>query len=414
MFAETSRRLRELFTIAVAAAMPADCLQPLPSRRVHGQTIVLGAGKAAASMAAAFENSWGLPVEGLVVTRHGHDMPTRYIEVVTAAHPVPDTAGQLAARRIFNMAKTATAADLVIFLGSGGASALLALPAPGISLDDKRTITAALLKSGAPISEMNIVRRAMSSVKGGRLAAACAPAKLITYLISDVPGDDPAVIGSGPTVPAGNESGDPFTILAQRDITVPPTVLTAMRANKPPFLSKPPDVHVIVTAKEILATAARTATEWGWQPILLGDDLEGEAQEVARTMAVMARRMMETCKSPIVLISGGETTVTVRGAGQGGRNQEFLLALSVELEGAQNIHAIACDTDGLDGTTADAGALINPTSLARMRAAGIDPIACLATNDANRAFAAVDDLVTTGPTRTNVNDFRAILIEPTS
>ncbi|MEW6163580.1 MAG: glycerate kinase [Pseudomonadota bacterium] len=377
--------LRSLFDAALAAAHPSVCVPPhLPDpATVKGRIVVVGAGKAAAAMAAAVEAAWAGRldrVSGLVVTRYGHGVPTRRIEVVEAAHPVPDAAGQDAARRILAVVRGLTSDDLVLALMSGGGSALLALPAPGVTLAEKQARTRELLKNGASIHEINAARKAMSAIKGGKLAAAALPARVLTLAISDVPGDDPATIASGPTVPAPDDPAFPFC-----------------------------ETRVIATATDALNAAAEVARRAGIAPLILGDRIEGEAREVAKALAGIAL----SCKAhglpaapPCVLLSGGETTVTVRGKGRGGRNAEFLLALALALRGEPGIHAIACDTDGIDGSEDNAGALIDPATLTR----GIDASARLGDNDAHGYFAALGDLVVTGPTRTNVNDFRAILI----
>jgi glycerate-2-kinase len=391
--------LLDLFDAALAAAGPEGRFGPLPEVPA-GRTLVLGAGKAAARMAAAFEDAWeahaGAPPEGLVVTRYGHGAPTRSVEVAEAAHPVPDAAGEAAGRRVLEMARAAGPRDLVVFLVSGGASALLAVP--------------------AAISEMNRVRQALSAVKGGRLAAAAAPARVVTYAISDVPGDDPAVIGSGPTVPAPpGEAAE--AILARRGVSLPGTLADAMAANPTPAPGpEPADFRLVAAPQQALEAAAEAARILGVEPLILGDSIEGEAREVARVMAGIAAQVArhgQPARRPCVLLSGGETTVTVRGRGRGGRNAEFLLALALALgplAAAEGLHALAADSDGIDGVERNAGAVIGPDSLARMRAAGLDPRALLEDNDAFAAFEPLGDLVETGPTLTNVNDFRAVLI----
>lgn len=411
--------LLDLFDAALAAAGPEGRFDPLPEVPA-GRTLVLGAGKAAARMAAAFEDAWeahaGAPPEGLVVTRYGHGAPTRSVEVVEAAHPVPDAAGEAAGRRVLEMARVAGPEDLVVFLVSGGASALLAVPAEGVTLSDKQAMGEALLRSGAPISEMNRVRQALSAVKGGRLAAAAAPARVVTYAISDVPGDDPAVIGSGPTVPAPpGEAAE--AILARRGVSLPGTLADAMAANPAPAPGpEPADFRLVAAPQQALEAAAEAARILGVEPLILGDSIEGEAREVARVMAGIAAQVArhgQPARRHCVLLLGGETTVTVRGGGRGGRNAEFLLALALALgplAEAEGLHALAADTDGIDGVERNAGAVIGPESLARMRAAGLDPRALLEDNDAFAAFEALGDLVETGPTLTNVNDFRAVLI----
>ncbi|MAS41607.1 MAG: glycerate kinase [Rhodobacteraceae bacterium] len=411
--------LGTLFRAALDAAGPEGRYAPLPSPP-RGRTLALGAGKAAARMAAAFEDAWeahaGALPEGLVVTRRGHGAPTRAIEVAEASHPVPDAAGEIAARRILALAAEAGPDDLVVFLMSGGASALLAAPAEGVSLGDKQAIGRALLRSGAPIDEMNRVRQALSAVKGGRLAAVAGArgAACVTWAISDVPGDAPAVIGSGPTVPLP-EGEAPEAILARRGVALPDHLAKAMAANPAPALA-PQDFHLLATPQMALEAAAAAARKAGLTPVILGDSLEGEAREVATVMAGIARQVLrhgQPAARPCVLLSGGETTVTVRGDGRGGRNAEFLLALALALGedlAGGGIHALAADTDGIDGVETNAGAMIGPDTRARAATLGLNLRQQLDANDAFTAFEALGDLVTTGPTLTNVNDFRAILI----
>ncbi|MGH6931747.1 MAG: glycerate kinase type-2 family protein [Dongiaceae bacterium] len=412
--------LRAVFDAALGAADPATAVPAHLPPPPKGRTIVVGAGKAAAKMARAVEVHWRGELSGLVVTRYGHGVPCSRIEVVEAAHPVPDAAGQQAARRILELARGLTPDDLVLCLISGGGSALLALPALGLSLDDKRAVNRALLKSGANISEMNCVRKHLSAIKGGRLAAAAAPAKVVSLLISDVPGDDPAVIASGPTVGDPTNFADARAVLAKYGIAEP-TAAIAHLENSRDETPKPTDPRlagaittIIARPQDSLEAAAAAARKAGYSPIILGDSIEGEAREVALVHAGIARQVArygQPVAAPAIILSGGETTVTVRGKGRGGRNAEFLLALAVALDGQPGIHAIACDTDGIDGTEDNAGALLAPDSLARARARGLDPRAMLANNDGYGFFSALGDLVVTGPTRTNVNDFRAILIE---
>jgi len=412
--------LCSLFDAALAAADPAHCVAPHLPSPPKGRTIVVGAGKAAAKMARAVEDHWPGPLMGLVVTRYGHGVPCDRIEVVEAAHPVPDAAGQRAAARILEMVQGLSADDLVLCLISGGGSALLALPAPGLSLDDKRAVNRALLKCGANIGEMNCVRKHLSAIKGGRLAAAAAPARLVSLLISDVPGDDPAVIASGPTVPDPTSFADALAVLRKYGIDEPPAVIARFEAAKDET-PKPGDsrltrveTKIIARPQDALEAAAAVARRAGITPVILGDSIEGEAREVALVHAGIARQVRrrgQPARAPAVLISGGETTVTVRGQGRGGRNAEFLLALAVALNGEPGIHAVAGDTDGIDGTEDNAGALLDPTSIARAAARGIDARRALANNDGYGFFATLGDLIVTGPTRTNVNDFRAILIE---
>lgn len=413
--------LRDMFEAAVGAASPAKCLPSHLPPPPKGRTIVIGAGKAAGAMAKAVEDHWRGPLGGLVVTRYGHGAPCQKIEVVEAGHPVPDAAGLEAAERILAMVKGLTADDLVLALISGGGSALLALPAPGLSLADKQGINKALLKSGAAITEMNCVRRHLSAIKGGKLAAAAAPAQVVTLMISDVPGDDPCVIASGPTVADPTTSADALAILRKYEIAMPDHVRAHLESSaaetlKPgdPLLANVENV-MIATPQMSLDAAAAVARSAGIAPLILSSAIEGEARDVALVHAAIARQAQahaQPIAPPCVLISGGETTVTVRGSGRGGRNAEFLLALAVALDGQPGIHALAADTDGIDGTEDNAGALLNPDSLARAAAAGVDAKARLADNDGYEFFSALGDLIVTGPTRTNVNDFRAILILP--
>ena len=408
-----------MFDAAIAAALPDKSLPAYLPKPPKGRTIVVGCGKAAASMAKAVEGHWRGEISGLVVTRYGHHAPTREIEVVEAAHPVPDLAGREAAERILKMVQGLAADDLVLFLVSGGGSALLALPAPGLTLTDKQAINKALLKSGANITEMNCVRKHLSAVKGGRLAAACAPAKVVTLAISDIPGDDPAVIASGPTVADPTTFADALAILDKYRITEPLTVVNHLRAAaeetpKPgdPRLART-ELHMIATPQMSLEAAAKVARKAGVTPVILGDAIEGESREVALVHAGMARQVRrhgQPAKAPCVLLSGGETTVTVRGKGRGGRNAEFLLALAVALGGESGIHALAGDTDGVDGTEDNAGAVLTPDSLVKAAHRNLDAKKMLADNDGYSFFSGLGDLVITGPTLTNVNDFRAILI----
>ncbi|MDH3910663.1 MAG: glycerate kinase [Rhodospirillales bacterium] len=411
--------LRALFDAALAAADPRETLPRHLPDPPAGRTVVVGAGKAAAAMAKAVEDHWPGPLEGLVVTRYGHAVECRDIEVVEAAHPVPDAAGRRAAERILEKARGLAPEDLLLCLISGGGSALLALPAPGLSLEDKQAVARALLACGADITEMNCVRKHLSAVKGGRLAAAAAPARVVTLAISDVPGDGPSVIASGPTVPDPTDFAEARAILEKYAIEPPPAVARhlAAAAEETP---KPGDprlagagFRLIARPQDALEAAAAAAKSVGIAPLILGDSIEGEAREVARVMAaiaVQAARHGQPAPPPCVLLSGGETTVTVRGQGRGGRNAEFLLALALALDGRPAIHAIACDTDGIDGSEDNAGALIGPDTLARAAALGLDAKARLADNDAYGLFEALGDLVMTGPTLTNVNDFRAVLV----
>jgi hydroxypyruvate reductase len=418
--------LRRLFESALAAADPAKVVPPNLPEPPRGRTLVVGAGKAAAAMAAAVEAHWPGELGGLVVTRYGHGLPLQRIEVVEAGHPVPDAAGTRAAQHILGLVRGLSADDLVLCLISGGGSALLTLPAPGISLEDKRTVTRALLTSGATISEMNCLRKHLSAIKGGRLAAAAAPARVVSLAISDVPADDPAVIASGPTVPDPTTFADARAILAKYRIEPPATVASHLAAAQDET-PKPGDprfgraaYRLVATPQGALEAAAASARAAGVTPVVLGDAIEGEAKDVALVHAAIARQAAagrfivgdRALEPPLVLLSGGETTVTVRGRGRGGRNAEFLLALAVALDGAPGIHAIACDTDGIDGTEDNAGAILCSDSFTRASQAHVNLKAKLAENDAYGAFEALGDLVVTGPTRTNVNDFRAILVTP--
>jgi hydroxypyruvate reductase len=413
--------LRQLFDAAIAAASPAQCLAPALSKLPppKGKTIVIGAGKAAAAMAKAVEDNWRHPLSGLVVTRYGHGADCSKIEVIEAAHPVPDAAGREAAGRILDAVHGLGADDLVIALISGGGSALLALPAEGVTLEDKQAVNRALLRSGAPIDAMNTVRKHLSAIKGGRLAVAAHPARLAAFAISDVPGDDPAVIASGPTVADPTTFQDALDVLARYRIEPPPSVRRHLQAGAKGTIAetpKPGDRRLARVTTEIVATPARsleaaTAIAWdhGYEIRNLGDRIEGEAREVAAHHAGLALEAARAGKR-LALISGGETTVTVRGKGRGGRNCEYLLALAVALNGASTVAAVAGDTDGIDGSEDNAGAFVLPDTLARARRAGLDARALLDGNDSYRLFAALGDLIVTGPTRTNVNDFRAILI----
>ncbi len=407
--------LGSLFEAAIAAALPGKIVPGFLPAAPGGRLIVIGAGKASAAMAKAVEDNWDGPIEGLVVTRDGHAVACRQIEIVEASHPVPDARGEAAARRILAMAESAGADDLVLCLISGGGSALMTLPADDLSLEDKQAVNRALLSSGATITEMNTVRKHLSAIKGGRLAAAAHPAKVVSLLISDVPGDDPAVIASAPTVADPTTFSQARAILLRYGIVAPASV-TRRLAKSSDETPKPGDhrlrqatTTVIAAPKASLEAAAAAARQAGVEPIILGDAIEGEAREVGSAMAADAVARHRN-GSPLVVLSGGETTVTLRGRGRGGRNTEFLAGLALELDGAEGIFALAGDTDGIDGSEANAGAIVTPDTLARAAAKGIDAAALLAANDSYSLFDALDDLVVTGPTLTNVNDFRAILI----
>ena len=411
--------LRAMFDAAVEAALPARVIPahlPPPPR---GRTVVVGAGKASAAMARAVEDAWPGPLEGLVVTRYGHAVPCERIEIVEAAHPVPDEAGRQAAERILSLARGLGPDDLVIALISGGGSALLSLPAPGLTLEDKQAVNRALLRSGAHIGEMNCVRKHLSAIKGGRLAAAAYPAPVLALLISDVPGDDPATVASGPTVADPTTFAEARAILAKYGIAEPRAVIDHLEhgADETPKPGDPRLAHVrtvtVATPQMSLEAAAAVARNAGIAPLILGASIEGEAREVGRVMAGIARQAAlhgQPAPAPCVLLSGGETTVTVRGNGRGGRNVEFLLSLAVELGGLPGVFALAADTDGIDGAEEVAGAIITPDTLARAETRGIRAKTSLADNDGHGFFTALGDQVVTGPTLTNVNDLRAIIV----
>ena len=414
--------LRRMFDAAIDAAQPARCLPPHLPAAPKGRTLVVGAGKASAAMAKAFDDAWMHPVNGLVVTRYGYGVHCRRIEIVEAAHPVPDAAGAAAALRIRDLVGGLSADDLVVCLISGGGSSLLALPAEGITLADKQAVNRALLKSGATISEMNCVRRHLSAIKGGRLAAACHPAKVVTLLISDVPGDNPIDIASGPTVADPTTCADALDVIRRYAIDAPDAVMRVLESGtgetvKPgdPRLARA-EFSIIATPQMALEAAAAVARAARAAPLILSDRIEGEAREVGIAMAGIAQHVVSHAQPiarPCVLLSGGETTVTVRGSGRGGRNVEFLLSLAIALEGNEGIYAIAGDTDGVDGEEEIAGAILTPDTLERAWVKSIRPRESLANNDGHGFFEALGDSVVTGPTFTNVNDFRAILVTGT-
>jgi glycerate 2-kinase len=410
-----------MFDAAIASAQPALCiprhLPPVPA----GRLIVIGAGKASAAMAQAVEQNWrGAALSGLVVTRYGYSVPCERIEIVEAAHPVPDAAGMLAAERMLELVGHLSADDTVLCLISGGGSALLPLPAQGLTLDLKQNVSRALLACGATISEMNCVRRHLSAIKGGRLAAACHPAQVLTLLISDVPGDRPVDIASGPTVADPTTCADALRIVRRYSIELPRAALDVLESGRGESV-KPGDPRLararaltIATPQMALDAAAAVARDVGIAAHILSDAIEGEAKDVGKVFAGIAHQVAERNQpfaAPCVLLSGGETTVTVRGSGRGGRNVEYLLSLAIALEGHERIHALAGDTDGVDGQEEIAGAYLTPDSLARAHALGLKPKEMLDNNDAHSFFSALHDCVITGPTLTNVNDFRAILIE---
>ena len=422
--ADARALLRDLFDAALAAARPAICLAPHIERLQppKGRTIVIGAGKASAAMARAVEDQWPHPIEGLVVTRYGYGEPCKRIEIVEASHPVPDEKGRAAAGRIFRLVKGHTPDDLVLCLISGGASALLSLPTPGLTLGDKQDVNRALLKSGANIVEMNTVRKHLSMIKGGRLAVAAQPAHVLSWLISDVPNDDPGVIGSGPTVPDRTTFADALAVLKKYRLEPPAAVRAHLEKGAAGDIEETPKpgdprlAHVetvmVATPKRSLEAAAELARGRGLDVVLLGDNLEGEARELG---AAHARRAVERAargEKPVVILSGGETTVTVRGKGRGGRNVEYLLAEAIATNAAPSIWGLAADTDGVDGSEDIAGGLFTPDSLSRARTMGLDPKAMLDDNDGHSFFEMLGDCIVTGPTKTNVNDFRATLIAP--
>lgn len=411
--------LSKLFAAAVDAARPEHSLVRHLPPKPKGRTIIIGAGKASAAMARVAEQHLEGPITGCVVTRYGHAVPCEHIQIIEAAHPVPDEAGEHAARLILEHVQGLSADDLVIALISGGGSALLPLPAPGITLADKQQINKQLLRSGATISQMNTVRRHLSAIKGGHLAAACYPAKVVNLIISDIPGDNPSDVASGPTVADPTRCADALAILKRYNVTLPAAIQQLLE-NGDSETIKPDDPRmenvsttVIASSQHALMAAADVATRAGITPVILGDAIEGEAREVAIVMAAIARQVQrhgQPAKPPCVLLSGGETTVTIKGNGRGGRNVEFLLSLALALQGAENIYAVAGDTDGVDGQEETAGAFIYPDTLERGLAQGMPARDYLDNNDAHSFFEHLNNSLITGPTLTNVNDFRAILI----
>ena len=411
--------LRDMFEAAVAAAMPSHCLPGFLPSKPKGRLLVIGAGKASAAMAQALEACWDGPLSGLVVTRYGYGATCKQIEIVEAAHPVPDQAGLTAARRLMQMVQGLTADDLVLCLISGGGSSLIPLPLDGITLEQKQEVNRQLLKSGATIGEMNCVRRHLSAIKGGRLAVACYPAKVVNLLISDVPGDDPADVASGPSVPDATTCADALEIVGRYKLALPAHILAMLRngsaeSPKPGSHSFPAiETHFIATPQMALEAAAKVARAQGLVAHILGDGIEGEARDVAKVHAGIVHQIMrqgQPFSTPCVLLSGGETTVTLRGHGRGGRNVEFLLSLGLALQAQAGVYALAGDTDGVDGQEEIAGALLTPDTLSRAWAAGLHPMASLVNNDGHGFFQTLGDSVVTGPTLTNVNDFRAILV----
>lgn len=416
--------LTRLFDAAVAAADPALALRGHLPARPAGRTLVIGAGKGAAQLARAFEDAWEAagngPLEGIVVTRYGYAVPCRHLEVLEASHPVPDATGELATARILQRLEGLTEDDLVVALITGGGSALLAAPPCGLSLEDEQALNTALLGSGAPIGAMNAIRKQVSRVKGGRLAAAAAPARVVSLIVSDVPGDDPAEVASGPTVPCTKGRAAAMAAIRAHNIQIPKRILDFL-AKAPEDAPAPDDprfarneVHVIASAARSLEAAAALAEAEGVPAVILSDAMEGEAREVARVQAAMVRevrRRDRPFRAPVLILSGGETTVTLRGRGRGGRNSEFLLSLAMALDGCEGIAALAADTDGIDGSEDNAGAFATGTSAAEIRAVGIDPSEALGNNDAFTAFDRAGLIFAPGPTGTNVNDFRAIWVK---
>jgi hydroxypyruvate reductase len=412
--------LRRMFDAAIASAQPSRCIPPHLPPAPRGRLIVVGAGKASAAMARSVEEHWPGPLSGLVVTRYGYAVPCRHIEIAEAAHPVPDAAGLRCAERMLDLVKNLHEDDLVLCLISGGGSALLPLPAPGLTLDIKQSVNRLLLACGATISEVNCVRRHLSAIKGGRLAAACHPARVVSLLISDVPGDRPIDIASGPTVADPTTCADALNIVRRYGIDLPAAARDVLERGRGESV-KPGDprlaratVRIIATPQMALEAAANVARAAGFETHILSDAIEGEARDVGKVLAAIALQIAgrgQPVKAPCVLLSGGETTVTVRGTGRGGRNVEYLLSLAIALDGHGRIYALAGDTDGVDGLEEIAGAHISPDSMARAWARGLRPRDALADNDAHSLFSALGDSIITGPTLTNVNDFRAILIE---
>ncbi|TPI71516.1 glycerate kinase [Mesorhizobium sp. B3-1-3] len=411
--------LTSIFNAAVAAADPERTIRSHLPAKPKGRTIVIGAGKGSAQMAAAFEKVWDSPVDGLVVTRYGYGARCERIEIIEAAHPVPDAAGLEASRRLLEKVQGLTADDLVVALISGGGSALLPSPAAGLTLADEIAVNEALLASGAPIAAMNTIRKHVSTIKGGRLAAAAHPARLVSLVVSDIPGDNPALVASGPTIPDTGSREDALASIAAYGMKLPASVMAhiqspaadAPRPDDPRFAGN--EVHLTASAGVSLEAAAAEAKRQGIEAVILSDSIEGEAREVGGVHAAIAREVATRNRpfaKPVLILSGGETTVTLRAKGKGGRNSEFLLAFAIGIDGVNGIHALAADTDGIDGSENNAGAFADGSTVARMRAAGADAKAMLAGNNAWTAFNAVGDLFVPGPTGTNVNDLRAILI----
>ena len=414
---DTEQKLKLIMNSALEAAMPKDKFKLLPAKP-EGKLIVLGAGKAAASMAAEFEKVYNHSLEGMVITRYGHYTKTKVIKVLEASHPKPDQASLEATKILFNLAKNAKKEDHIVFLISGGASSLLTLPLDGVSFEEKQRINSELLISGAAIDKMNVVRRSLSQIKGGRLAEAIYPAQMTTYMISDIPGDDPAYIGSGPTIQAIGRNEDAISILNDYKIRISKQVEKIILSNTLPKLITSPQ-HMLATPMMALQNAAKIAKKQGYIPIILSDSLEGEASIEGKKMAELAISIKKNKKynninleKPILLLSGGETTVTLKGKGKGGRNSEFILSMAITLNSIKGIDALAIDTDGIDGIEDNAGAYISSKTLEKARLNNLDPIDYLKNNNSYSFFRAIKDLIYTSPTLTNVNDFRAVLIQP--
>lgn len=414
------RFLETLFTSAVAAADPEKVIAANLPERPKGRTVVVGAGKGAAQMAAAFERHWDGPLSGVVVTRYGYAAPCEKIEVLEASHPLPDENGLLASKRLLTEVSGLTEDDLVVALVCGGGSALLPSPPPGLALEDEIAVNRALLASGAPISAMNAVRKHVSMIKGGRLAAAAYPAKVVSLIVSDIPGDDPALVASGPTLADASTREDALTLIERYSLDLPANVMAWIKS--PNSAAPSPDdlrfarneVRLIASASVSLEAAATEARAAGIEAIILSDAIEGEARDVGGVHAAIAREVAGRGRpfaKPVVVLSGGETTVTIRGKGKGGRNSEFLLALALGIDGANGVSALAADTDGIDGSEDNAGAFADDTTIARLVAQRLDAAALLQKNDSWTAFNALGDLFKPGPTGTNVNDFRAILVQ---
>lgn len=419
MIVEQKTLLTAIFRAAVAAADPELTIRRHLPPKPKGRTIVIGAGKGAAQMAAAFDKAWDAPLEGLVVTRYGYGATCDRIEVIEAAHPVPDRAGLEAGRRLLEKVSGLSEDDLVVALISGGGSALLPAPPDSLTLADEIVVNEALLASGAPIAAMNTVRKHVSRIKGGRLAAMAFPARVVSLVVSDIPGDNPALVASGPTVPDDAGREEALRIVETYGMALPPAVMAHLRSpaadaprpGDPHFRRN--EVRVIASAAVSLEAAAAEARRQNVEAVILSDSIEGEARDVGSVHAAIAREVAtrdRPFRKPVLILSGGETTVTLRARGRGGRNSEFLLSFAIGIDGVPGIHALAADTDGIDGSEDNAGAFADGTTVARMRAAGADAKALLAANNAWTAFNSVGDLFVTGPTGTNVNDLRAMLV----